>query len=285
MKKITQIKRNTPQLLNIIRREIMQLQYVQQYIDEECLEDFCVQHMIGKYFSNIGEIASQLRRDYPIFVKNHDYIPWGKIASLRNLIVHDYDGVIFTNLWEYMNHDIPKLSQYIENIMQKEFPKYHSPLEPCSSSWLQRLSRQNAAKIPQKNISNCLLSMYESASLLLQMNEKELVEHSQNTVIQQYLFSHFQNIEKNIEILRALYPEFLQTHDYLDWQNSVVLNENTFRAPYNANFFLLLDHLHHDLLILQHDLKSVLEEEYPELSKLCQFPDYAPESFKTSCKP
>lgn len=54
----------------------------------------------------LGELTKKLGDDAKAAYPN---IPWHKIYGLRNRIVHDYEGVNISLLWEIVSDDIPKL--------------------------------------------------------------------------------------------------------------------------------------------------------------------------------
>ncbi|HNA10050.1 MAG TPA: DUF86 domain-containing protein, partial [Leptospiraceae bacterium] len=44
-------------------------------------------------------------------------IPWKKIKSFRNIIAHDYMGVVPEEVWEIIKSDIPDLHEKLKNIL------------------------------------------------------------------------------------------------------------------------------------------------------------------------
>jgi len=54
----------------------------------------------------IGEAARQMPRS---FKEKHPEISWRKIASLRNVIAHEYFGLDKTILWDVVQTQIPAL--------------------------------------------------------------------------------------------------------------------------------------------------------------------------------
>jgi uncharacterized protein with HEPN domain len=63
--------------------------------------------------SQIGELANKIEPD---FADGHAGIPWKKLYGLRNKIVHDYEGINFTLIWEIIQDDLPKLKTQLEAI-------------------------------------------------------------------------------------------------------------------------------------------------------------------------
>jgi uncharacterized protein with HEPN domain len=61
----------------------------------------------------IGEAARQMPR---IFREKHPEISWRQIASLRNVIAHEYFGLDNTILWDVIQTQIPALAERFRNL-------------------------------------------------------------------------------------------------------------------------------------------------------------------------
>lgn len=61
----------------------------------------------------IGEAARQMPRT---FKEKHPEIPWREIASLRNVIAHEYFGLDKTILWDVIQTQIPALKERFRNL-------------------------------------------------------------------------------------------------------------------------------------------------------------------------
>jgi uncharacterized protein with HEPN domain len=61
----------------------------------------------------IGEAARQMPRS---FKEKHPEIPWREIASLRNVIAHEYFGLDKTILWDVIQTQIPTLREHFNNL-------------------------------------------------------------------------------------------------------------------------------------------------------------------------
>lgn len=51
------------------------------------------------------------------YKREHPSIPWYEMYGLRNRIVHDYEGVNLSLVWEIITEDIPKLSEQLRRIL------------------------------------------------------------------------------------------------------------------------------------------------------------------------
>ncbi|MBO4815809.1 MAG: DUF86 domain-containing protein [Clostridia bacterium] len=47
-------------------------------------------------------------------------IEWRGLKSLRNRIVHDYDGINLTMIWGFLTTELNELKMQIEDIIKKD---------------------------------------------------------------------------------------------------------------------------------------------------------------------
>ncbi len=78
------------------------------------LADEKTQGAVLMQFLQTGELAKRVSQK----TKHAIDIEWPKIAGLRNLIVHEYYGVLLPVLWEIIQNDLPEteraLADYLE---------------------------------------------------------------------------------------------------------------------------------------------------------------------------
>jgi uncharacterized protein with HEPN domain len=65
----------------------------------------------------IGEAASQVPREVRGRYPN---VPWPKIVSMRNRLIHGYDFVDYEILWDTIIEDLPLLIIELERIIPKQ---------------------------------------------------------------------------------------------------------------------------------------------------------------------
>ena len=63
--------------------------------------------------SQIGELAGRL--DYR-FIETNKQIPWRKMKGMRNIIVHDYEGIQLNIVWDVLVDFLPELIEKIDNL-------------------------------------------------------------------------------------------------------------------------------------------------------------------------
>lgn len=69
------------------------------------LVDACVFNL-----SQMGELVSHLDED---FETSHPEVPWRALYGLRNRIVHDYEGVNLTLVWDIIDKDLSGLKEQL----------------------------------------------------------------------------------------------------------------------------------------------------------------------------
>ncbi len=111
-------KRDLVTLRKIIEHIERTVSYTAQYSD---LKDFemdsmCVEAVVFNLMQ-IGELSkSALSDELKLQVKN---IPWNQIYGLRNRIVHGYEGVDLSIVWDTIKEDLPKLYEEINNVLSE----------------------------------------------------------------------------------------------------------------------------------------------------------------------
>ena len=62
----------------------------------------------------IGELAGKLSKE---IMKENPQIEWQGLKSLRNRIVHDYEGVNLTMIWGFLTEELDELKEQISKII------------------------------------------------------------------------------------------------------------------------------------------------------------------------
>lgn len=79
-----------------------------------------IQDIVSRRLSIIGEAAAALLRKCPDFCAAHPEIPLHQARSLRNVIVHDYDGIDWLAVWETVEGALPNLIDGIAPLLGDE---------------------------------------------------------------------------------------------------------------------------------------------------------------------
>jgi len=81
---------------------------------ERFLEDELVQDAVLRNFEVIGEAAKRLDE---VYRASHPEIPWRAIAGLRDVLIHQYEGVELERVWAIVEKDLPGLKQSIAGLL------------------------------------------------------------------------------------------------------------------------------------------------------------------------
>ena len=73
---------------------------------EAFLADRTMQHAVIRCLTVVGEAANRLSAD------TRDSLPeiaWRDVVGLRNVLVHDYQGINLSRIWTIVEEDVPPL--------------------------------------------------------------------------------------------------------------------------------------------------------------------------------
>ena len=109
-------------------KEYMSLKKMIDYIDKALrytkgytFEKFCEneEKVDATVFaiSQIGELVKNISKET---MEKYPNIEWIIIKNLRNKIVHDYEGIKLTFIWDIISNDLPELKEKLERIINDE---------------------------------------------------------------------------------------------------------------------------------------------------------------------
>lgn len=79
------------------------------FIKDEKLQDACLMNL-----SQIGESIIEIEDS---FINEHKEIKWKEMRGMRNIIVHDYDGVNLRIVWDTIKYDLPELRDNLYKLL------------------------------------------------------------------------------------------------------------------------------------------------------------------------
>lgn len=91
--------------------------YTDGYTFEESCNDSKTVDATVFIISQIGELVKNISKET---MEKYSNIEWNMIKSLRNRIVHDYEGIILKSVWHVVKIDIIELKKEIQNIIETE---------------------------------------------------------------------------------------------------------------------------------------------------------------------
>jgi uncharacterized protein with HEPN domain len=92
------------------------LQYVENKTIDDLAEDQMMLDAIVRNIIVIGEAANKLDENFRL--ENPDF-PVRDAITMRNKIVHDYDMVDVSIVWDTVKHNIPDLRELCESLLSK----------------------------------------------------------------------------------------------------------------------------------------------------------------------
>lgn len=78
------------------------------------MADAMVQDAVLRNFEIIGEAAKRLDDAYRAA---HPQIPWRAMAGLRDVLIHQYEGVDLERVWTIVEDDLPTLKKAIAGLL------------------------------------------------------------------------------------------------------------------------------------------------------------------------
>lgn len=83
---------------------------------EYFLADMKTQDAVLRNLHTLSESTQHLSAAMKL---SHPEVDWRGISGFRNILVHDYPGVILVRVWEVVKRDLPDLKVKIHDIMQE----------------------------------------------------------------------------------------------------------------------------------------------------------------------
>ena len=80
----------------------------------DLMDDRVLQLALQKLVEIVGEAANRVSLTMP---QRHPEIPWSQIIGMRNRLVHDYDDVDLSILWDIIQNDLPPLIGQLQAIV------------------------------------------------------------------------------------------------------------------------------------------------------------------------
>jgi len=84
---------------------------------EEFNSDIDIKELSAFHILQIGELAKKLSKD---FILIYNSVPWKDIKGMMDRLVHGYETISFTRVWEVAINDIPILLDYCYSILKQK---------------------------------------------------------------------------------------------------------------------------------------------------------------------
>jgi uncharacterized protein with HEPN domain len=96
------------------------INYIQEFTKGKTKKDFNssiqMQDAIIRRIEIIGEATKNLPENFKM---NTPYIPWRKMAGMRDNLIHEYFGIDKVEVWKTVKDDIPILKREISELLNK----------------------------------------------------------------------------------------------------------------------------------------------------------------------
>lgn len=66
--------------------------------------------------TQIGELVKKLPTD---FRANYNQIPWKNIAGMRDIVVHNYETIDKSILWNVADEEIDKIKEFCQEVLKE----------------------------------------------------------------------------------------------------------------------------------------------------------------------
>jgi uncharacterized protein with HEPN domain len=110
------MKRDDVYLKHILESIGAILTYTDGIEKEEFLENTLIQDAVLRNLEIIGEATKNLSAQ---FREQNNTPPWGKMAGMRDKLIHQYMGVDIETVWKTVDETLPGLQAHIEKLIDK----------------------------------------------------------------------------------------------------------------------------------------------------------------------
>ena len=108
------MSRDTEYLIDILEAAKLALAYVSGKSKDEFLEDTQCQDAVVRRLEIIGEAAGRISDETKSALPD---VPWKEMIGMRNVMIHEYDGIDMVIVWDTIKTNIPTLIASLEKIM------------------------------------------------------------------------------------------------------------------------------------------------------------------------
>ena len=102
-------------LLDILERCERITRYMEGLDEERWSKDERTQDAVLRNLEVIGEAVKRLPADLR---QRTPEIPWQDIAGLRDILIHEYEGVDFAIVWDVTVNEVPALHQAVSELLK-----------------------------------------------------------------------------------------------------------------------------------------------------------------------
>ncbi len=109
--------RDSEYLIDILESARRAVAYAGDKTLDEFEADIQCQDAVIRRLEIIGEAAHRLSAETQAM---HPQVPWRSMTQMRNPVIHQYDDVDLSIVWDTVQHDLPPLIAALEQIVPPE---------------------------------------------------------------------------------------------------------------------------------------------------------------------
>jgi uncharacterized protein with HEPN domain len=93
------------------------LEFTQDSTLESFIKDDKTSSAVVRKFEIIGEASKNIPESIKV---KYPTIPWKKLAGFRDVLIHNYFGIEFYLVWNFIQENVTELNFEIENVIKQE---------------------------------------------------------------------------------------------------------------------------------------------------------------------
>ncbi|HEX2643334.1 MAG TPA: DUF86 domain-containing protein [Thermoanaerobaculia bacterium] len=108
------MQRDQASLLDMLDAARLAVQYIAGKSYGDFLSDLQCQDAVIRRIELIGEAARRVSAETQDL---YSQLPWREMVSMRNLMIHQYDEIDLSVVWDTVNRDLPGLIESLGEIL------------------------------------------------------------------------------------------------------------------------------------------------------------------------
>jgi uncharacterized protein with HEPN domain len=104
-------------IFDIVEAARIAMRYLEDMTEEEFSHDVRSQDSVIRRLEIIGEAARRVSEQTQ---ESNPEVPWRSMIGMRNLMIHDYDDVDLSIVWQTVKQDLPRLVVLLEPLAPPE---------------------------------------------------------------------------------------------------------------------------------------------------------------------
>jgi uncharacterized protein with HEPN domain len=111
------MQRDPAYLADMVLSARRAMEYLAGKQKEEFLTDPQCQDAVVRRLEVIGEAARRVSEATRLSLPN---LPWTSLIGMRNILIHEYDGIDLAIVWETVKRDLPPLAAALQDFVTSD---------------------------------------------------------------------------------------------------------------------------------------------------------------------